>query len=111
MTSKERVIQRIPADVKGPRVTEVKSSGWASLAHVAVGDLLLSIDGTPTPDVAAAERLLKAAAEKKPRRLVFLLRRGVHTLFAELEPTWDLPSVGQTMTHGQLPSIQGSPRR
>jgi len=95
ITVKERVLQRIPADVKGPRVAEVKSSGWASLAHVAVGDLLLSIDGTPTPDVATAERLLTAAAEKKPRCLVFLLRRGVHTLFAEVEPTWDSPSAAK----------------
>jgi S1-C subfamily serine protease len=95
MTARERVIQRIPADVKGPRVAEVKNSGWASLAHVAVGDLLLSIDGAPTPDLAAAERLLKAAAEKKPRCLVFLLRRGVHTLFAEVEPTWDSPAAGK----------------
>lgn len=95
MTAKERVLQRIPADVTGPRVTEVKSSGWASLAHVAAGDLLLSIDGAPTPDAATAERLLKAAAEKKPRCLVFLLRRGVHTLFAEIEPTWDSPSAGK----------------
>ena len=93
MTAKERVLHRIPADVKGPRVTEVKNSGWAALAHVSTGDLLLSIDGAPTPDVAAAERLLKAAAAKKPRCLVFLLRRGVHTLFAELEPTWDSPSL------------------
>jgi len=93
ITASERVLQRIPADVKGPRVAEVKSSGWASLAHVAVGDLLLSIDGTPTPDVAAAELLLKTAAEKKPRCLVFLLRRGVHSLFAEVEPTWDSPSA------------------
>jgi serine protease Do len=95
ITAKERVVQRIPADVKGPRVTEVKSSGWASLAHVAVGDLLLSIDGIPTPDLVCAERLLKVAAEKKPRCLVFLLRRGVHTLFAEVEPTWDSPSAGR----------------
>lgn len=89
VTEKERVLQQIPSDVRGPRVTEVKSSGWASLAHVAVGDLLLSIDGAPTPDVATAERLLKAAVVKKSRRIVFLLRRGVHTLFAELEPAWD----------------------
>jgi serine protease Do len=95
LTKRERVVQRIPADVKGPRVTEVKSSGWASLGHVAVNDLLLSIDGTPTPDVAAAERLLRAAAEKKARRIVLLLRRGVHTLFAELEPTWDSPAASR----------------
>ena len=89
LTKRERVQQRIPDDVRGVRIEEAKGSGWASLAHCAVGDLLLSIDGTPTPDVETAKRLLKAAAEKKPRRLVFQLRRGVHTLFAELEPTWD----------------------
>jgi hypothetical protein len=95
LTPKQRVLQRLPEDVKGPRVTEVKSSGWASLGHVAVNDLLLAIDGTPTPDVAAAERLLKAAAEQKPHRMVFQLRRGVHTLYAELEPTWDTPAGGR----------------
>ena len=52
------------------------------------GDILLAIDGAPTPDVDAAEKLLKAAAEKKVRRLLFFLRRGVHTMFAELEPNW-----------------------
>jgi serine protease Do len=93
ITAKERVVMRIPDDVRGPRVTEVKGSGWASLAHVAVGDLLLSIDGVPTPDATVAERLLKAAAEKKPRRMVFLIRRGVHTFFAELEPTWESVSA------------------
>ncbi len=89
LTRKERVLDRIPDDVRGLRVEDVKSSGWASLAHLAVGDLLLAIDGAPTPDVDTAKRLLKAAAEHKPRRLVFLLRRGVHTLFAELEPAWN----------------------
>jgi serine protease Do len=96
MTRKERIEQRIPDDVLGVRVDAVENSGWASLAHVAVGDVLMAIDGAPTPDVDAAKRLLKAAAEKKPRRLVFYLRRGVHTLFAELEPTWNAsPGNGQ----------------
>jgi hypothetical protein len=56
---------------------------------VAVGDLLLSIDGTPVPDVKSAKKLLKAAAEKKSPRLTLLLLRGVHTFFAEVEPAWD----------------------
>ena len=94
LTERERVMQRIPTDVRGPRFSEVKHAGWAALAHVAAGDLLLSVDGTPTPDVATAERLLKAAAERKASRLVFLLRRGVHTLFAEVEPVWDTPGSG-----------------
>jgi len=89
MTEMERVTQKIPDDVRGLRVDEVTASGWASLGHVFVGDILLAIDGQPTPDVPAAEKLLKAAAEKKPRQILFFLRRGVHTFFAELEPNWD----------------------
>jgi serine protease Do len=89
ITDKERVILRLPADVQGPRVEAIKSSGWASLAHIAQGDLVLAVDGHPTPDVAAAEKLLKAAVEEKHRRIVLQLRRGVHTLFAQMEPDWD----------------------
>jgi serine protease Do len=88
LTEMERATQQIPDDVKGVRVEEVLSAGWASLARVYPNDLLLAIDGTPTPDVDTAEKLLTAAAEKKPRRLVFFIRRGIHTHFAELEPNW-----------------------
>lgn len=88
MTEMERATQKIPPHVRGVRVEEVLDAGWASLAHVEGGDILMAIDGQPTPDVDAAERLLKAAAEKKVRRLLFFLRRGVHTLFAELQPNW-----------------------
>lgn len=92
MTENECVLQQIPSDVHGPCVAEVKNSGWASLAHVAADDLILSIDGQPVPDTAAAEKLLKAAEEKKSRHIVLHLRRGVHTLFAEMEPDWDAPA-------------------
>jgi S1-C subfamily serine protease len=89
LTEMERVTQRIPDDIKGVRVDEVFAAGWAALAHVRTGDLLMAIDGTPTPDVDTAEKLLKAAAEKKVRQLVFFLRRGVHSFYAELEPGWE----------------------
>jgi serine protease Do len=88
LTEMERATLQIPDDVKGVLVDEVMTAGWASLARVGAGDILLGIDGTPTPDVATAEKLLKAAAEQKQRRIVFFLRRGIHTRFAELEPNW-----------------------
>jgi C-terminal processing protease CtpA/Prc len=92
----ERVTQRIPEHIKGVRVDEVLAAGWAALAKVRTGDLLMAIDGTPTPDVDTAEKLLKAAAVKKVRQLVFFLRRGVHSFYAELEPGWDDSSDGAT---------------
>ncbi len=90
MTDKEYVLQKIPADVRGPRVAEVKNSGWASLAHIAVNDIILSIDGKPVPDTAAAKAILKADAAKKSRHIILHLRRGIHSLFAEMEPVWDV---------------------
>jgi serine protease Do len=92
MTENECILQQIPAEVRGPRIAEVKSSGWASLAHIAVNDIVLSIDGKPVPDTATAEAILQADVGKKSRHIVLHLRRGVHTLFAEMEPVWDVPS-------------------
>lgn len=89
LTENERVTDQVPADVRGVKVSEVLSSGWASLAHVMVGDILLAVDGTPTPDVKTAEELLKAKATQKVDRMIFFLRRGVHTMFAEVEPNWN----------------------
>jgi hypothetical protein len=38
--------------------------------------------------VADAEKLLKACRETKPKQVVFFVRRGVNTGFAEVEPRW-----------------------
>jgi len=92
MTENECVLQQIPSEVRGPCVAEVENSGWASLAHIAPDDIILSIDGLPVPDTATAEKLLKAAEAKKSRHIVLHLRRGVHTLFAEMEPDWEAPA-------------------
>ena len=88
LTELERIHRDIPADLKAVKIAVVENGGWAQLAGLAGGDVLLAIDGTTTADVATAEKLLKKAAGDKAKRVVFFLRRGVHTFFAELEPDW-----------------------
>ena len=88
LTELERIHRDIPADLKAVKIAIVENGGWAQLAGLAGGDVLLAIDGTTTADVATAEKLLKKAAGDKAKRVVFFLRRGVHTFFAELEPDW-----------------------
>jgi serine protease Do len=73
---------------RGALVTEVESGGWAALAHLAVGDLLLSVDGKAIDTAAGLEERMNAIAQARPSHVVFLVRRGVHTLFLELEPAW-----------------------
>jgi serine protease Do len=88
LTELDRIHRDLPADLQGVKVATVETGGWAHLAGLVAGDILLAIDGTPTGDVATAEKLLKKAADAKAKRVVFFLKRGVHTRFAELEPDW-----------------------
>lgn len=85
----DRTAKQIGDTVSGVFVERVEPAGWASLARLALDDVIVAIDGTPTPDVAAAKKLLTAAAAGRQKRLVFFVRRGIHSLFLECEPGWD----------------------
>jgi S1-C subfamily serine protease len=78
----------MPVDAPGVRVSAVQPNGWAALAGIGPGDVVVSIDGQLVKTVADAEKLLKACRETKPKQVVFFVRRGVNTGFAEVEPRW-----------------------
>ena len=52
----------------GVLVEAVREGGWAALGHLADGDLLLAIDGTPVADVETVQKIMERIAESKPRR-------------------------------------------
>ena len=87
--SDDRVGRQIPDEVKGVLIERVEPASWAQLAAVMSDDILIRIDGQPTTDVQSVERIFKKAAAEKRKRVVFFVRRGIHTLFLELEPKWD----------------------
>lgn len=105
LTELDRIHRDLPADLQGVKIVQVETGGWAQLASLRGNDILLAIDGEPTPDVAIAEKVLKRAAATKARRVLFFLRRGVHTLFAEVEPAWPRDS-----SRPGLPSPTSAPR-
>jgi serine protease Do len=84
----ERIAEQMPVDAPGVRVSAVQPNGWAALAGIGPGDVIVSIDGQVVKTVAEAEKLLKSCRETKPRQVVLFVRRGVNTGFAELEPRW-----------------------
>lgn len=84
----ERVTEQLPVDAPGVRVSAVQPNGWAALAGIGAGDIVISIGGTVVRGVADAEKILKGYRESKPRQVVFFIRRGVGTTFAEVEPRW-----------------------
>jgi hypothetical protein len=58
------------------------------LAHLAVGDLLLAIDGDVASDVEGVQAKMTQIAERKPASVVFLVKRGIRTFFVELQGSW-----------------------
>jgi serine protease Do len=88
VTFLDRVQEDWEEDQGGALLEVVGEGGWAALAHLAVGDLILAVDGEPIPDVASFEDIMEKIAHKKPKSVVFQVRRGIHNLYLELEPSW-----------------------
>ena len=60
----------------------------AALAHLAVGDLLLAIDGQTVDDVEKVQDTMTRIATAKPGSVVFRVKRGIRTFFVELQGSW-----------------------
>jgi len=73
----------------GLLVSKVERSGWADLAGLRGGDLLLAVNGQPVPDLAALRARLAALAQAKPRHVVFQVRRSISGAYLEFEPDWN----------------------
>jgi len=73
----------------GVLVSEVASGGWAALAELGVGDLILSVDGVKMTGVDVFEKKMKEIGSAKPSEVVFEVLRGIYTFYLEMEPKWD----------------------
>jgi serine protease Do len=74
----------VPDSEKGVLVEAVREGGWAALAHLADGDLILAIDGEAVADVAAVKQKMEAVAASKSSAVVLRVRRGIRTFFVEM---------------------------
>jgi serine protease Do len=88
MSLSERVNAKLAQSEKGVRLASVQNAGWAALAGLSSGDIVFSIDGQPVESIPALKNTMTKLHETKPRRVVFFVKRGIHTLYAEVEPKW-----------------------
>ena len=88
LTFMDRVQEDLDQAQDGALVTRVETGGWAALAQLAVGDIVLSVDGETVSTAGDLEGRMGRIARERPGRVVFFVRRGVQTLFVELEPAW-----------------------
>jgi serine protease Do len=84
----DRVENRWPLDQKGVVVTDVTRGGWASLAGLQGGDLILRIQETPVDDIPGFEALTKKLKEQKPETVSIFVRRGYRTHYVFVQPQW-----------------------
>lgn len=79
---------RISQSQTGVFVDSVGDGGWASLARMKYGDVILAINGVPTPDMNSAKVVLKRVAAKKSPLVVVKTMRKSRTLFVAMRPVW-----------------------
>jgi S1-C subfamily serine protease len=73
---------------RGVVVDGIESGGWAALARLQSGDIILTIDGGPVADIEQLAARIAAASAARRTAIVFKVRRGVRTFFVQLEPVW-----------------------
>ena len=73
---------------QGVLVEKVKRGGWADVALMETGDLLLEVNGKTITNVDTFKEIMKDIEQKAPQSVVFKILRGIHTSFLEIEPQW-----------------------
>lgn len=73
---------------QGVIVQFVESAGWAGLAGMQAGDLLLRIGDRAVSNVREFKIVMEQLRDERPERVVFLVERGVQTRLLYAEPEW-----------------------
>ncbi len=84
----DRVRENWDPEFKGAYVSYVGHGGWASLARMESGDVILAINDEPVHNVEELEKVLKKLEKDRPRYVVFKVLRGIYTKFLEVMPKW-----------------------
>ena len=79
---------RLDRNLSGVLVDGVSNGSWASLGHLAAGDVILAIDGRDVTNVEDLAARLKEIHAARPSSVVVFVRRGVKSLFLDLQPAW-----------------------
>ncbi len=101
ITPMDRMESRRFRGVKGLLVADATPGGWADMAGLRVDDILISVGGTATEDIAAFEAAFERAIQQKPKTLTLFVQRGFRTHFVFIEPDWAKIAPDGAGTGGQ----------
>jgi serine protease Do len=89
LTFDDRVRRRWDSGLAGVVVADAARGGWAQMAGLRLGDLLLAVNDEPVPNVAEFQRVMRRIGEAKPAVVRLFVRRGARTHFVIVEPEWN----------------------
>jgi S1-C subfamily serine protease len=84
----DRAREQLPDDIRGALVSEVKDGGWAALGELQVNDIIQTVAGRSIADADALAAAMSALVKQRADRVLVVVRRGIRTLYLELEPSW-----------------------
>jgi serine protease Do len=79
---------RLDGAAAGVLVDGVTTGSWASLGRLSSGDVIVAVDGNPVANVDELAARLEQLKATRPTSVVLLVRRGVKSLFLDLQPAW-----------------------
>jgi serine protease Do len=88
LAAADRWERGLEAGAGGVVVDAVGEGGWAALAQLAEGDVVLSIDGRVVRDSTTVQARMAEVVKEKPRAVVLHVRRGIRMLFIEMQAGW-----------------------
>ena len=84
---------RLDGSISGVLVDGVTNGSWASLGRLTSGDVIMSIDGRTIANVDDLAARLREIRSARPSSVVVFVRRGVKSLFLDLQPAWQGPEA------------------
>lgn len=84
----DRATASIPKDQSGVYVDSVAEGGWAALAMLRSGDVITDVGETRISSLTSLKKTMAQIAQSKPRAVVLKVRRGIHTMYLEVQPSW-----------------------
>ncbi|MFP4054644.1 MAG: PDZ domain-containing protein [Phycisphaerae bacterium] len=89
LSEEDRVDKKLEKTVRGVLIQDVKRAGWAALAGLDTGDVLLQVNSKSLSSVDDLTEIMTGIRKQKPERVVLFIRRGIRTRYLVLEPDWD----------------------
>jgi serine protease Do len=94
----DRISNRWSEEETGAIVSQVDAGGWAAVAGLKARDLIKAVDYEEVKGVQDLEARLETVSGQKRRNIPLFVKRGIYTLFLELQPNW-------SRTNGAEPAI------